>query len=112
MRHVVLNVCEAGRCRKRNAVLTELTAEMEQCIPAPSDTAGEVDGILLGEAVSEYLRGLSEEQRFMFLRRYWYFDSVAEIARSCLASESKVKSALLRVRRGLRDYLMKEGYQL
>ena len=112
MRHGVLNACAAGRCRKRDAVLTALTEEMEQCIPAPGDTAGEVDGILLGEAVSEYLRGLSEEQRFMFLRRYWYFDSVAEIALACGASESKVKSALLRARRGLRDYLMKEGYQL
>ena len=112
MRHAVLNACAARRCRKRAAALTELTAEMEQCIPSPSDTAGEVDGILLGEAVSAYLRTLPEEQRVMFLRRYWYFDSVREVARYCAASESKVKSALHRMREGLRTYLMKEGYQL
>lgn len=112
MRHVVLNVCEAGRCRKRAAVLTELTAEMEQCIPAPSDTAGEVDGILLGEAVSAFLRTIPEEQRVIFLRRYWYFDSVGDIARRCAVSASKVKSVLFRVRKNLRDYLIKEGYHL
>ena len=112
MRHAVLNACAARRCRKRAAALTELTAEMEQCIPSPSDTAGEVDGILLGEAVSAFLRTIPEEQRIMFLRRYWYFDSVGDIARRCMASESKVKSVLFRVRKHLKDYLIKEGYHL
>ena len=109
MRHLALDAC---RKRRREAPLTELTAEMEQCIPAPSDTPCQVDGILLGEALSAFLRALPELQRDVFLRRYWFFDPIAEIARRFGCGESKVKSMLFRTRNQLRDHLMKEGYDL
>ena len=112
MRHRVLSACEAGRRLKRRGALSELTEEMEQCIPAPDDTAGTVDGILLGEAVSAFLRTVSEERRTIFLRRYWYFETVEEIAREMGIGESKVKTALFRTRNSLREYLKKEGYNL
>ncbi len=48
----------------------------------------------------------------MFVRRYWYFDSITEIAERCACSEAKVKTTLFRVRGKLLDYLKKEGYAL
>ena len=109
MRHLVLDVC---RKRRREPPLTELTQEMEQCIPAPSDLPCRVDEILLGEILTGFLQALPETQRDVFLRRYWYFDPVADIARRFHFSESKVKSMLFRTRNLLRDHLMKEGYDL
>ena len=110
MRHGALNACKARR--RRDARLTELTAELEQCLPSPSDTHAQVEGKELGEAVSAFLRTLPPERRVMFLRRYWYLDSISAIAGHFGAGESKVKSALFRTRKGLRDYLEKEGYHL
>ena len=45
----------------------------------------------------------------MFLRRYWYGESVAEVAQALGCGEGKVKSSLFRSRKALREYLEKEG---
>ena len=59
--------------------------------------------------ISAFLRGLSREGRAIFLRRYWYGQSVAEIAGALGCGEGKVKSSLFRSRGALREYLEKEG---
>ena len=66
-------------------------------------------GVTLGE---ESLAGLSREKRVMFLRRYWYLDSVSAIAARFGCSQGRVKTTLCRVRARLRDYLEQEGYTL
>ena len=111
-RHVSLNQCREQNRLKRRAYLCELTAEMEECIPAPDDVACQVDDRALGEAINGFLGTLSEEKRNMFLRRYWYLDPMAEIAGRFGVSESKVKTTLYRCRARLRQYLEKEGYML
>lgn len=111
-RHISLDCCRKRSRMKRSAILTELVDEVEQCIPAPDDTAGQVDGIVLGEVISAFLRRLPEERRNVFLRRYWYLDSVATISKRFALTESKVKSILFRSRNELRGYLVKEGYTL
>lgn len=90
----------------------ELTAEMEECIPAPDDTACKLEYKEFGEAISRYLYTLGEEKQMIFIRRYWYLDSVDAIAVRLGIAQSKVKMTLLRCRNGLREYLEKEGYDL
>lgn len=111
-RRLAIDAARTRARQKRSAPITELTRELEQCIPSPGDTAGQVDGLLLLELVEDYLRSLTEEQRNMFIRRYWYLDSVRDVAAFFGASHSRVKTTLYRVRRGLREYLIKEGYEL
>ena len=48
----------------------------------------------------------------LFLRRYWYLDSISDLARRFAMSESKVKTTLFRCRAQLRAHLEKEGYTL
>ena len=55
-----------------------------------------------------FLRGLPEEKRKIFLRRYWYFDSIETLSTRYGMSQSKVKSMLFRIRRELKEYLEKE----
>lgn len=111
-RRLALDVCRSRSRKKRSAPLSQLTKEMEQCIPDPSDAQCQVDGVLLAQAVDEYLRSLTPEKRAMFVRRYWYLDPVAEVAKRFGVSQSKVKTTLYRVRAGLKEYLIKEGYEL
>ena len=66
----------------------------------------------LSAVLNAFLRTLEEEPRRLFIRRYWYFDSIAQLAQDFGMSESKVKSMLFRLRNRLRDVLRKEGYDV
>lgn len=111
-RHLSLNCCRERSRLKRNAWISELSAEMEQCIPAPDDVECRIDSLVLQEAINGFLGTLSEEKRNVFLRRYWYLDSVAAISRRYSISESKVKTMLFRMRNQMRSYFEQEGYEL
>lgn len=111
-RHLALDVCRKRRREKRSAPVVELSGELEQCIPAPDDCACRLDELSLREAVNGFLATLSPEKRNIFLRRYWFFDPVADIAKRYGLTESKVKTALFRCRNALRSYLEQEGYTL
>ena len=109
-RHISLNRCRDRSRLKRSALICELSAELEQCIPAPDDTECRINDMALSEAVNGFLGALSEEKRNIFVRRYWYLDSIADISKRFALSESKVKTTLFRCRNRLREHLIKEGY--
>ena len=111
-RHLALNLCRSRSSLKRSAYLCELTAEMEQCIPAPDDLQCRMDEQALRDALNGFLRTLDEEKRNLFLRRYWYLDSIADLSERFAISRSKVKTTLFRCRTHLRKYLEQEGYSL
>ena len=71
-----------------------------------------MDDRALAEAINGFLGALGEEKRNLFLRRYWYLDSIAAIAKRYGFSQSKVKTTLFRTRNQFRDYLKKEGYDI
>ncbi len=112
IRNISLNFCRSRHTLKRSAYICELSKEMEECIPAPDSCLCRVDDMVFAEAVNGFLSSISEEKRNIFLRRYWYADSLSEIARRFGFSESKVKSTLYRTRENFREYLIKEGYDL
>lgn len=97
--------------QKRGGGQTELALEeLSECVPAGSDTAQSAEANLLAAVLEDFLAGLPETERRVFLCRYWYLDPVAEIARRFSFSESKVKSMLYRTRARLRARLEKEGF--
>ena len=109
-RHISLNRCRDRSRLKRSALICELSAELEQCIPAPDDTECRINDMAMSEAINGFLGALSEEKRNIFVRRYWYLDSIADISKRFALSESKVKTTLFRCRNRLREHLIKEGY--
>ena len=112
IRHISLSCCRKNNSLKRKAFVYELSTEMEQCISAPDDVECRIDEILLGEAINTFLSGLDSYKRKIFVRRYWYLDSIEDISLKFGISNSKVKSTLFRCRKQLREYLKKEGYSL
>lgn len=93
---------------KRKAEIVELSAEMELCIPDPARER-QMESQELAGLLNEFLGTLPEESRKIFLRRYWYADSITEIAQRYQMGESKVKTRLFRTRNALRSFLEKEG---
>ena len=86
--------------------------ELEDCVSSGDSTGQEVEVTLLAEAIGAYLEGLSQEARTAFLERYYFLDPVAEIAARRKSSQARIKSMLYRARQGLREHLMKEGFDL
>lgn len=109
-RNLSLDRWKRLRAEKRGGGAEVLLGELEDCVP---DGRGGPERALedreLAEALNVFLRGLSREGRSMFLRRYWYGESVAEIRAALGCGEGKVKSSLFRTRKALRAFLEKEG---
>lgn len=78
-RNFALKKLDWKAAAKRNAEVVSLTQEMELCIPDMSRDA-ELEGKELGRILSTFLRTLTPENRMVFVRRYWYVDTVADIA--------------------------------
>ena len=88
--------------------MVSLTEEMALCIPDQRREA-EVAAKEIGRAMNAFLGSIPQESRVIFLRRYWFCDTIAEIAQRYGISESKVKMRLHRTRAQLAEFLSKEG---
>lgn len=111
-RHLAIDECRKNASQKRRALFCELTQEMEECIPGQNNVEGDVEANVLRQAINTFLDCCSEEQRNVFVRRYWFFDTIPEICRRYDLTQSKVKTMLFRMRERLRHYLEKEGYTI
>ena len=107
-RHFALDRLDWHNAVKRKAEVVSLTQEMEVCIPDRSREA-QLEGKELGRMLDAFLREQTPENRMVFLRRYWYVDTISEIAVRYGISESAVNMRLSRTRERLAAYLKKEG---
>ena len=107
-RNFALKKLDWKQAAKRNAEVVSLTQEMETCIPDTSRDR-EIEAKELGRILDAFLRTLTEENLLVFMRRYWYVDTIAEIAARYGISESAVNMRLNRTRAKLSAYLKKDG---
>jgi len=113
VRRLSFNLYKSLHAEKRggcavNAVLDEL-AEIV------SDSESVEDSVMRKELIGQinaFLAALPDEKRRMFLRRYWYSDSITEIAKLYGKNENTVSAALSRIRQQLRTYLQDRGYEI
>ena len=109
-RNLALDRCRENNAAKRTGVTVELTDELAECTASDDDVAQTVEETELYRQVSAFLRTLPKDRRIIFLRRYYYMQSVSEIAADLHVSESRVKTTLFRQRQRLRTYLIKGGF--
>ncbi len=96
---------------KRGAAETvSIMDELGELTQKEDDTYSLDDKILLKDLLNQFLSSLPKEKRVMFMRRYWYLNSVRDIAKDFGLSESNVKVTLLRIRKELKEILVKEGF--
>ncbi len=86
--------------------------ELSECIAGSSSVEAEVELSILGNSIERYLENLPKDSRCLFVGRYFYCDSIKEVARYCKCSEAAAKSKLFRLRAGLREHLLKEGFDI
>ena len=107
-RNLAMKRISYGHAAKRTAQVVSLE-ELNECVPAPLMPEQALEGKELSRLIDAFLDTLAPEERNMFLRRYWFFDSVGQIAAGFGVSQSKVKMRLHRIRKKLKDYLLKEA---
>ena len=84
--------------------------ELEECIPDASTEPGR-DESDLSEAINDFVGSLPERNRIVFVMRYWYTDSIADIASELHMTESNVAVILSRLRNRLRTHLTERGFR-
>ena len=108
-RQLSINRLERNKAQKRGG--GELTLALDELSEIISDKSEEafVEAEELTILINRFLRSLPQEDRRIFLKRYWYMSSVTKIAEELSFSDSKVKSVLYRTRVKLKKYLIREG---
>lgn len=89
-----------------------LLLELSDCIPCPVRGQEESSNAEIAEILNLFLKEMKKENRMIFLRRYWYGNSIGEIAERFSMKESRVRSSLYRSREALRVYLEREVIRL
>lgn len=87
-------------------------SELSDCISGGNTTEETAEVHILAEALNRYIRNLSPEIRDVFVGRYYFMDSMKDIAAYHGMSVPKVKSILHRTRLGLKQYLRQEGFEI
>lgn len=108
-RFTAFDMIDKREALKRTAVLVELTHELQDTIPSEPEFEADSDETF-AEHLNSFLSSLSREKRIIFIKRYWYEESIAEIASDLNLSQSKVKTKLSRLRSSFRKLLERKGY--
>ena len=109
-RNLSLDRYEKEHAQKRGGTQIPLILdELEECIPSAPDSGLPLE---LRDILNRFLGSQTERARILFIRRYWFGDSVKEIAEKYDLGESLVKMTLLRTRNALRALLEQEGVSI
>lgn len=112
VRNIAIDRCRRSSAQKRSAAVVELTKELQECLISPLGTEHEFDARELSRSINAFLSTQKPQQRTIFIKRYWFFESVSEIAADIGCTESKVKTTLMRMREKLKAKLTEEGWQI
>jgi RNA polymerase sigma-70 factor (ECF subfamily) len=109
-RNLSFNRYKLLRTQKRGGgEMAVLLSELGDCLPSADGVEAAFEGGLTADAINNWLLSTDLSARLVFVRRYYYADSVRDIAERYGMGEGNVKSILHRSRKGLREFLEKEG---
>lgn len=111
-RNLALKKFEYLSAAKRNPEAVCSFEELGECVSGKEYVENELENRRIEQAIDAFLWQQGEEKRNIFIRRYWYFESIENICKRTGYSQSKIKSMLFNMRLKLRDYLESEGIEL
>lgn len=111
-RHIGIDRFRHNTRQKRNTGYTLMLSELEECLPSEPMGDTQTDSAEIRRILSEFVRRLEPETRILFIRRYIYLESVANLAERFEMSENRISVKLYRARNKLKKALEKEGISL
>lgn len=112
VRNLSLSRYRKNKAQKRFAPMEQLLSELEDCIPAPQNTEHTAEAAELAALINRWLEHLPQQDRILFVRRYWYGDAANDLAKACGMTANALSQKMFRLRQSLRVTLEKEGYSL
>ncbi|MCH5353671.1 MAG: sigma-70 family RNA polymerase sigma factor [Acutalibacter sp.] len=106
VRNIALKLYHKKGAEKRNSEYDIAMQELEGYLPAPDTVEAEMDTRELAFMIENFLDTLNDENAVIFLRRYWFSDTYAEIAERTGISEKSVSMRLVRIRKQMKQYLL------
>lgn len=100
------------REKRGNGETALVLDEIAECVSGNYTAEDELELKELTNAINGFLKRLNKKHRKMFLLRYWYCFDVSEIAEKLNTTENTVLVTLCRVRRKMKEYLTKRGYDI
>ncbi len=97
---------------KRSGEMLYILEELSECVSGGNTTDQELDMMLLSESINAFLNTVSDRDRTVFLRRYFYAQPVGKIAEDMGITANNASAVLLRTRNRLRVHLQKEGFEI
>lgn len=102
----------SGAAKRGGGEFTLVLEELGECVSDGKSAEDRFEETQIIAEIDKFLEKCSEFNRRVFVLRYWYCESVSEIASELCVAENKVSVSLYRTRKGLKDHLTKEGYIL
>ncbi len=112
IRNSALSRYRMNKAAKRDCGTYVLLSELEECLSSDASVEEEFDAKRTGELISLWLKALPGEDRVIFIKRYWYGDSVKHIAEKIGISPKKAADRLFVLRKKLKKELEQKGVQV
>ena len=109
VRNISIKRYHQNTAKKRNSYYDVALDELEDCLPSAMSVEDEVNAGELALLFDDFLATLDKTNRVMFVRRYWFSDSVSDIAATFKMNDHAVTVRLSRTREKLRQYLIGKG---
>ena len=112
-RNLSFNMYKHNHAEKRGGCeITLVLDELADCVSDMDDVEKIIDLQELTKAINSFIKSLPTEKCNIFVRRYWYAESIAEIAKDYGMLQGNVSKTLERVRKQLKAYLTERGFDL
>ncbi len=109
VRNISIKRYHRNTAKKRNSFYDVALDELENCLPSETLIEDEINSSELASLFDDFLDSLDKTNRIMFVRRYWFSDSISDIAAMFKMKEHTVTVRLSRTREKLRLYLVQKG---
>ena len=112
VRNLAIKKYHSNTAAKRNSIYDVALGELEDCIPSSTLIEDEFNAIETARIIDDFLKTLDQDNRIMFVRRYWHSDSIEDLAKLFGTSNHNISVRLSRTREKLKKHLIKEGVSL
>lgn len=108
-RNLSINLWKSKRALKRYDGVDILLSELEECIPSNESLEDSLETKEITKSIDKWLDSLEKDDRVLFLKRYWYGESLNSLAKEVGTSANKLAGRMYRLRESLRKALEGEG---
>lgn len=112
VRNNALKRYHSNTAAKRNSHYNVALQELEECLPDCNSIDKELTSAEITRLIDSFLESQKAENQIIFTRRYFFSDSIGDIAKRVGMSESNISVRLNRMRKSLRNHLEKEGIEI